>query len=93
MKGFFWSRALAAFALTLSLLLSTWSPRVKSQVFPPIEKQVQSLPLSKTSSFSHAAANRKKKKNPSKQVESCFRRIPPTRSNPTQNKFDPPTDG
>ncbi|KAI9119692.1 hypothetical protein K1719_009081 [Acacia pycnantha] len=54
---------LAALALTLSLLLSlsTWSPtRVKSEALP--SKEVNSLPLSKTSS-SQAAAHRK---NPSR---------------------------
>ncbi|KAK4269005.1 hypothetical protein QN277_022215 [Acacia crassicarpa] len=80
-----WSRPLAALALTLSLLLSlsTWSPtRVKSETLPP--NKVNSLPLSKTSS-SQAAAQRK---NPSRQVvvDSSFRTIPPSKSNPTQNK-------
>ncbi|XP_028752161.1 uncharacterized protein LOC114711960 [Neltuma alba] len=81
------SRPLAALALTLSLLLSTWSPRVKSKAIP--SKEVNSLPLGKTSS-SQAA----QRKNPSRQVvDSCFRRIPPSKSNPTQNKFDPLTNG
>ncbi|XP_047341946.1 uncharacterized protein LOC124945535 [Impatiens glandulifera] len=30
------------------------------------------------------------KENPFKNIESSFRRIPPSRSNPTQNKYKPP---
>ncbi|XP_022886807.1 uncharacterized protein LOC111402678 [Olea europaea var. sylvestris] len=29
-------------------------------------------------------------KNPFKKVKSSFRKVPPSRSNPTQNKFKPP---
>ncbi|XP_054781020.1 uncharacterized protein LOC129288459 [Prosopis cineraria] len=83
-----WSTPLAALALTLSLLLSAWSAGVKSEALP--SKEVNSLRLSKTSSSQ--AAHRK---NPSSRqmVNSCFKRIPPSKSNPTQNKFDPLTDG
>ncbi|KAL9314972.1 hypothetical protein ACSQ67_020424 [Phaseolus vulgaris] len=74
-----WFPALAAFALTLSLLLLTWSTRATAEVFPTI--QVHSWPSSQTSSSLHAH-----RKNLSKQLDSSFRRIPPSKSNPTQNK-------
>ncbi|KAK7338198.1 hypothetical protein VNO77_18800 [Canavalia gladiata] len=87
-----WSIALATLALALSLLLSTCSTRAKAAVFPSIE--AHSWPLSKTSSSRHSLADlRAHRKNLSKQVDSSFRRIPPSKSNPTQNKFNPPTYG
>ncbi|KAI9093959.1 hypothetical protein K1719_026957 [Acacia pycnantha] len=51
--------------------------------------EARSLPLSKTSSSSSQAHN----KNHMKQLGSSFRRIPPSNSNPTQNQFNPPSDG
>ncbi|KAG5044545.1 hypothetical protein HKD37_03G008985 [Glycine soja] len=77
-----WSIALTA----LALLLLTWSTRAKAEFLPSI--QVHSWPSSKTSSSRHAH-----RKNLSKQLDSSFRRIPPSKSNPTQNKFNPPTYG
>nr|KYP72024.1 hypothetical protein KK1_011311 [Cajanus cajan] len=77
--------ALPALALTISLLLLTWSTRAKAELFPSI--QVHSWPLSKTSSSRHRQVDlRAHRKNLSKRVESSFRRIPPSKSNPTQNK-------
>ncbi|CAJ1976063.1 unnamed protein product [Sphenostylis stenocarpa] len=80
------SLALAALAVTLSLLLLSWSTRARAEVFPSIH--VHSWPSSKPSSSRHAH-----RKNLSKQLYSSFRRIPPSKSNPTQNKFNPPTYG
>ncbi|KAE9598074.1 hypothetical protein Lalb_Chr15g0076681 [Lupinus albus] len=80
MKG--WSIALAAtFALTLLLLLSTCSTTIAKAEIQPSTEKVHSLPLTKSSS-----SHQKAKKCPSKQVGSSFRRIPPTKSNPTHNK-------
>ncbi|QCE13393.1 hypothetical protein DEO72_LG11g386 [Vigna unguiculata] len=81
-----WSPALGALALTLSLLLLTWSTRARAEVFPTV--RVHSWPSSKTSSYRQVH-----RKNLSKQFASSFRRIPPSKSNPTQNKFNPPTYG
>nr|KYP43635.1 hypothetical protein KK1_034915 [Cajanus cajan] len=71
-----WSLVLAALALTL-LLLSSTEARI----------EVYSLPF-RVSSSSHQALKdlRAHRKVPSKQVDSCFRAIPPSKSNPTQNK-------
>ncbi|KAL5156299.1 hypothetical protein HKD37_19G055189 [Glycine soja] len=80
-----WSIALTTLALTLSLLSLTWSTRAKAEVLPSI--QVDSWPSSKTSSSRHALIDlHAHRKNLSKQVDSSFRRIPPSKSNPTQNK-------
>ncbi|XP_054792494.1 uncharacterized protein LOC129298103 [Prosopis cineraria] len=65
--------------LTLTLLLSAWSAKSNPEV--------HSLPLSRTSS------SQAHKRNPVKQLDSSFRRIPPSTPNPTQNQFNPPTDG
>ncbi|MED6204749.1 hypothetical protein PIB30_011721 [Stylosanthes scabra] len=90
MKG--WSLPLAALALVLSLLLSV-SSRVKAEALP--SRQVRSLSIRKASSSSLQAPRDlfTHQKNPSKQLDSSFRRIPPSKSNPTQNKFNPPSDG
>ncbi|PQQ09256.1 uncharacterized protein Pyn_34796 [Prunus yedoensis var. nudiflora] len=65
-----WSRVLAALALALSMVLSTWPDIAAAQA------RLEDLEA--------------KKKNPYKQVGSSFRRIPPSTSNPTQNKSNPP---
>ncbi|ESW07355.1 hypothetical protein PHAVU_010G122900 [Phaseolus vulgaris] len=74
MKG--WSLPLAPLAFTL-LLLSTSDATA----------EVTSLPL-RVRSPSHQALKdlRGHRRDLPKQVESCFRAIPPSNSNPTQNK-------
>ena len=80
-----WFIALTALVLALSMLSSTWSTSVKAKVQPSTE--MYSLGLSKSSSSHQAIRDlQAQRKNPSKQVESCFRAIPPSKSNPTQNK-------
>ncbi|KAL1350242.1 hypothetical protein AAHE18_06G010500 [Arachis hypogaea] len=88
MKG--WSLPLATLALVLSLLLSA-SSRAKAEV--PPSRQVRSLSLSKTSSSPQPPRDLPPRKSRSKQLDSSLRRIPPSKSNPTQNKFNPPSDG
>lgn len=80
-----WSRFLAALALTISLILSSLSCESRAEA-RAISKG-HSSPPSKTASASQAVKDlQTKKKTPYKQVGSCFRRIPPSASNPTQNK-------
>ena len=80
-----WSRVLAAIALSISLILSSL-PCGSRAVARPIAKG-QSSSASKTASSSQAAGDLKaSRKTPYKQLGSCFRRIPPSTSNPTQNK-------
>ncbi|CAJ1950633.1 unnamed protein product [Sphenostylis stenocarpa] len=76
MKG--WSLVLAALAFTLLLLSSSEA-----------KAEVNSLPL-RVRSSSHQALKdlRGHGKDLAKQVESCFRAIPPSNSNPTQNKIN-----
>ncbi|KAK7285693.1 hypothetical protein RJT34_20471 [Clitoria ternatea] len=81
-----WSISVAAFAFTLLLLSSTLSTRVNIKVHSRL--------LSKTTSSHRALVDfRTHRKNLSKRVDSSFRRIPPSKSNPTQNNFNPPTYG
>ncbi|KAH7546990.1 hypothetical protein FEM48_Zijuj01G0259600 [Ziziphus jujuba var. spinosa] len=89
MKG--WSRVLAALAISLSLLLSSL-PYGGRATARPLAKMLsssasRSSAASSSKSFKDLQADRK---NPYKQVDSCFRRIPPSTSNPTQNKSNPP---
>lgn len=85
----FWSKALAAIALTLSLLSSTWCTGNRVEVHP--SKEVYSKPLITVSSSSHQALQdlQARRKNPSNsnKVDSSLRAIPPSNSNPTQNKW------
>ncbi|KAJ4834583.1 hypothetical protein Tsubulata_040729, partial [Turnera subulata] len=77
-----YSMALAVLALLLSLVLSAWINRAQAEGRP-----VKSPASFKTSTSQHATMDlRADKKNPFKKVESSFRRIPPSTSNPTQNK-------
>ncbi|KAI4355355.1 hypothetical protein L6164_004136 [Bauhinia variegata] len=79
-----WFKALVVLALTLSLLLSTWCTRAEAVARPYTEGQ--SFPSGEISSSQAPKDLQAHRKNPSKQVASCFRRIPPSSSNPTQNK-------
>ncbi|KAG5008972.1 hypothetical protein JHK87_017487 [Glycine soja] len=68
-----WSLVLAALAFTLLVVSST---------------EVNYSLIFRVKSSSHQALKdlRGHRKDPSKQVESCFRAITPSKSNPTQNK-------
>ncbi|KAJ7951428.1 Transmembrane protein [Quillaja saponaria] len=78
------STAMAALALTLSLLLSTWP--IRSQTEAHLLTEVQDSASTTTSSSQALKDLQAKRKNPYQQVDSCFRRIPPSRSNPRGNK-------
>jgi hypothetical protein len=76
-----WSRALAALIVALSLILSSW----------PNGYQANARPLTQASSFSVSSPQafkdlQRESKKPYKQLDSSFRKIPPSTSNPTQNK-------
>ncbi|KAG6668987.1 hypothetical protein I3843_01G203500 [Carya illinoinensis] len=82
-----WSRALAALTFALSLLSFLWPGGAGDN-----------RPLTQGSSFSGSSSQALKdlqgdRKNPYKQVDSCFRKIPPSTSNPIQNKSNPPSTG
>ncbi|XP_018850556.1 uncharacterized protein LOC109013067 [Juglans regia] len=83
-----WSRAMAALTFALSLLSLLWPGGAKGD----------NRQLTKGSSFSGSSSQALKdlqgdRKNPYKQVDSCFRKIPPSTSNPIQNKSNPPSTG
>lgn len=85
MKG--WSRVLAALALSLSLLLSSLPYGGPAAARPLAKTLSSSASRSSTASSSQAIKDlQADKKNSYKQVDSCFRKIPPSTSNPTQNK-------
>ncbi|KAK7349346.1 hypothetical protein VNO77_06650 [Canavalia gladiata] len=71
-----WPIALVALAFILLLLSSS---EAKGEVY--------SVPL-RVSSSSHQALKdlQARRNSPSNQVDSCFRAIPPSKSNPSQNK-------
>ncbi|KAI5594275.1 hypothetical protein Peur_020730 [Populus x canadensis] len=82
-----YSRALAALALLLSLLLSAWLNKAQAEgrsLAPPSTTSVSSK-ASTSQAFRDLQAN----KNPFKKIGSSFRRIPPSNSNPRQNKCKP----
>ncbi|XAR49827.1 hypothetical protein NMG60_11003980 [Bertholletia excelsa] len=78
MKSF--SRSVAALAVAIILILLSWSTQA----------QASRLLLMKAHSSSGASQSHKElrvdSKNPYKRLGSSFRTIPPSRSNPTQNK-------
>ncbi|XP_025015653.2 uncharacterized protein LOC112536939 [Ricinus communis] len=77
-----YATALAVLALLLSVILSGWINRA----------QAEARPDPRPPSLSNFQGFQVDKKNPFKQVDSSFRRIPPSTSNPTQNKCKPPLD-
>ncbi|KAJ7963365.1 Transmembrane protein [Quillaja saponaria] len=86
-----WSTAMAALALTLSLLLSSWPTRSQTEARPSrVLHDSASTTTSSSQALKDLQANRK---NPYKKEDSCFRRIPPSHSNPIGNNFNPPIDG
>ncbi|XP_044497113.1 uncharacterized protein LOC123219305 [Mangifera indica] len=79
-----YSIAMAYVLLLLSVILSTWLSRAQVEARPI--REVSTMPSS-----SQALKDlQTDKKYPFKKVDSSFRRIPPSTSNPTQNKFKPP---
>ncbi|XWS16100.1 hypothetical protein CRYUN_Cryun34aG0056600 [Craigia yunnanensis] len=71
--------------LLLSVLLSTWVNKAQVEARPI--RQGHSSSVSSNGSSSQALGDlQAEKKNPQKQVDSSFRRIPPSTSNPIQNK-------
>ncbi|KDP40625.1 hypothetical protein JCGZ_24624 [Jatropha curcas] len=82
---------MAALIILLSVTLSGWLHRIQAEA--------RLAPLGPPSSAPAMAATTQafrmqdSKKNPFKKVDSSFRRIPPSTSNPTQNKCTPPLDG
>ncbi|KMT04729.1 hypothetical protein BVRB_7g169100 [Beta vulgaris subsp. vulgaris] len=58
--------------LVLGLVLLSWSSGARARLLVVSSQSLKHL--------------RSHEKNPSKNVDSSFRRIPPSRSNPTQNK-------
>ncbi|KAM1461987.1 hypothetical protein ACFX1Q_046165 [Malus domestica] len=87
-----WSRIQAALALAISMIFSTW-PNIATAEARPLASASASAAASKAA-FSTLSQVLKDfeadKKNPNKQIVSSFRRIPPSTSNPTQNRYNPP---
>ncbi|GKV09694.1 hypothetical protein SLEP1_g21153 [Rubroshorea leprosula] len=80
-----YSITMAVLVVLLSILMSTWLNR--AQVEGRAVAQVQSLSTSSTGSSSQSLGDFPgEKKNAYKQVDSSFQRIPPSTSNPIQNK-------
>ncbi|KAK4736256.1 hypothetical protein R3W88_010517 [Solanum pinnatisectum] len=77
------SRILAAFVLALLLILSSESNATHAARF--LSNKEHPSPKTTTLKGLHA-----KQKKPFKKVDSSFRRIPPSRWNPIQNKYKPP---
>ncbi|KAF9685367.1 hypothetical protein SADUNF_Sadunf03G0047200 [Salix dunnii] len=80
-------RAMAALALILSLLFSAWLNKVQAEdrsLAPP-----STTSMSSKASTSQASKDLQANKRPFKTIGSSFRRIPPSNSNPTQNKCKP----
>ncbi|KAJ9179479.1 hypothetical protein P3X46_011263 [Hevea brasiliensis] len=76
-----YSTALAALALLLSIFLSGWLNQAQAEGLPvPQASSTSASSMASTSQTFPVA-----EKNPFKQVDSSFRKIPPSTSNPTQN--------
>ncbi|OMO66009.1 hypothetical protein COLO4_30872 [Corchorus olitorius] len=79
--------ALTVLTLLLSVLLSTWANKAQADARPIRQAHSSSVPSSKGSSSSQTLRDlQADKKNPQTQVDSSFRRIPPSNANPIQNK-------
>ncbi|WCJ39295.1 hypothetical protein M5689_020293 [Euphorbia peplus] len=84
MKGF--SLLLAAFAILFSLFLSGWLNRGGAQVEARL---VPKPPPSRDTNSESVSDLQVDNKSSYKEFNSSFRGIPPSRSNPTQNKCKP----
>ncbi|XVE51776.1 hypothetical protein DITRI_Ditri02bG0068300 [Diplodiscus trichospermus] len=84
--------ALTVLTLLLSVLLPTWVNKAQAEARQI--RQAHSSSVSSKGSSSQALGDLQgEEKNPQKQVDSSFRRIPPSTSNPIQNKSNPPLQG
>lgn len=74
-----YSIASGVFVILLSLILSSWFNRVQveGRVLPQVVK---------STSGGYKDLRADKNHHPYKEVDSSFRRIPPSNANPTQNK-------
>ncbi|XVF25300.1 hypothetical protein REPUB_Repub13aG0201500 [Reevesia pubescens] len=89
MKAF--TLALTVLSLLLSLLLSTWANTAQAEARPIRQAHSSAMSSKGKGSSSQALGDlQADKKNPEKQVNSSFQRIPPSNSNPIQNKSNPP---
>ncbi|KAJ9190476.1 hypothetical protein P3X46_001674 [Hevea brasiliensis] len=88
-----YSTALTALALLLLISLSGWLNRSQAEG-RPLSQAPSSSSASSMASTSQAFRDLPvAENNPFKKLDSSFRRIPPSTSNPTQNKCKPPLDG
>ncbi|KAG8643171.1 hypothetical protein MANES_11G012400v8 [Manihot esculenta] len=82
-----YSTILAALALLLTIFLSGWPNKAQAEGRPIPQASSSSTSTSFMASTSQAFRDIPvAEKNPFKQVDSSFRKIPPSTSNPTQNK-------
>ncbi|CAN6701359.1 unnamed protein product [Malus baccata var. baccata] len=83
-----WSRIQAALALAIAMIFSTWPNTATAEARPLASAAASKAAFSTLSQvLKDFEAD---KKNPNKQIGSSFRRIPPSTSNPTQNRYNPP---
>ncbi|XP_022715374.1 uncharacterized protein LOC111274752 [Durio zibethinus] len=84
--------ALTVLTLLLSVLLSTSVDKAQAEARSIPQAHSSSVPTKGSSSqaLGDLQAN---KKIPQKQVDTSVRRIPPSTSNPIQNKSSPPLEG
>ncbi|KAK3025127.1 hypothetical protein RJ639_043909 [Escallonia herrerae] len=82
-------RTLAALLLAVLMILHSWPKRAEATTRLLLQiKPQSSLASSEASSSQTLRDVQADKKDPMKQVDSSFRKIPPSRSNPTQNKCE-----
>ncbi|KAJ4717703.1 Transmembrane protein [Melia azedarach] len=82
-----YSIALAALVLMLSLILSTWLNKAQAEGRPMASSSSVSAMAPSSQAFENLHRD---EKHPFEKVNSSFRRIPPSISNPIQNKFNHP---
>ncbi|XVF27155.1 hypothetical protein REPUB_Repub14bG0082200 [Reevesia pubescens] len=86
--------ALTVLTLLLSVLLSAWVNKAQAEARPIPQAHSSSVSSNGKGSSSQALGDlQADKKKPQKQVDSSFRKIPPSTSNPIQNKSNPPLQG
>ncbi|XP_052183727.1 uncharacterized protein LOC127795842 [Diospyros lotus] len=78
------SRSVAAFALALVLILLSWPNGAETARL--LLKKAQTSAMVSSQALKDLQEGRR---DPFRKVESSFRRIPPSRSNPKQNKSKP----
>ncbi|XVF86994.1 hypothetical protein PTKIN_Ptkin18bG0085000 [Pterospermum kingtungense] len=89
--------ALTVLMLLLSVLLSsTWGNKAQAEARPVRHGHGHSSSVSRkgsSGSFQALGDLQTERKMPQKQVDSSFRRIPPSTANPIQNKSNPKLQG